>query len=297
MSANAVTSPVDWSKSTDEEGNETYTVLWRVETTATADGPDVAWTAAGLPIPGSALSIGNTINPWAFYQGKGDAKLTRLEASRKIWDLTTVFSTKPSKRCQDSRVSDPLLEPHRVKGSFAQVMEETRTDKNGSPLQNTVLEPYTGPECQFAACRPVVELEMNVAWINLAWMAEYADAVNSNVQWGQAVRTIKCTVGPWERVQYGNCYYYFVVRFTFELRYETWDFQPWNRASRYVLAGKSAPWTPETDFANFKTANEENTIGMVAATTGYATTTANRLNFRIFREKDFSTVGWPATII
>jgi hypothetical protein len=166
-----------------------------------------------------------------------------------------VFSTKPIKRCSESKTDDPLLEPHRVRGSFTQVSEETRTDLSGNPIENTVKEAFKGPQCQLVRSYPVVELEMNVSWINLAWMAEYADAVNSNVQWGQPVRTIKCTVGNWDRVLYGSCYYYFVVRFAFELRYETWDFQPWNRASRYVLAGKTAPWTPETDFANFKTAN------------------------------------------
>lgn len=297
MSALPVTHPYDWSKATEEDGNETYTVKWKVQTTHALDGPDVAWNAAGLPLCGSSLNIGNTVNPWAFFQCKGDAKLLNVEASRKLWDMTTVFSTRPNRRCQDSKISDPLLEPHRVKGSFAQVLEETRVDKDGNPLQNTVLEPYKGPECQFVHSRPVVELEMNVAWINLAWMAEYADAVNSNVQWSQPARTIKCTVGPWERVLYGTCSYYFVVKFTFELRYETWDFQPWNRATRYVLPGKTAPWDPDTDFANFKTATEENTIGMVAATTGYATTTANRLNFRIFRERDFSIVGWPPSLL
>ena len=292
MSANAVTSPVDWSKSSDEEGNETYTVLWRVETTSTADGPDVAWTAAGLPIPGSSLAIGNTINPWAFYQGRGDAKLTRVDASRKIWDLTTVFSTKPSRRCQDSRVSDPLLEPHRVKGSFAQVMEEALADKDGNPIQNTVKQRITGPQVQIPRSRPVVELEMNVGWINLTWMAEYADAVNSNVQWGQAVRTIKCTVGPWERVQYGNCYYYFIVRFTFELKADKWDLHLPNLANRVRVTGTD-PW----QYKAHKIADEENSTTFVDATTGYATTTANFLDFRVLKEKDFSIVGWPATLI
>ena len=109
---------------------------------------------------------------------------------------------------------------------------------------------------------------MNVAWINLAWMAEYADAVNNAVWWSQPARTIKCTIGPWERVLYGNCYYYFVVRFTFELRYETWDFSIRGIGRRDTCWPARPAWAM-TDFANFKTANEENTLGMVAATTGY----------------------------
>ena len=49
MSANAVSAPYDWFKESTEEGDEIYTLKWKVETTAVSDGPDVAWTAAGLP--------------------------------------------------------------------------------------------------------------------------------------------------------------------------------------------------------------------------------------------------------
>ena len=292
MSAKPVTHPYDWHKATEEDGNETYTLKWKVETTSRLDGPDVAWSAAGLPLCGSSLNVGNTVNPWAFFQCKGDAKLLNVEASRKLWDMTTVFSTRPIKRCQDSKISDPLLEPHRVKGTFAQTMEEALADKDGDPIENTVKQRFTGPQVQIPRSRPVVEVEMNVAWINLAWMAEYADAVNSNVQWGQPIRTIKCTVGPWERVLYGTCSYYFVVRFTFELKYETWDLKLPNLANR-VRVNASDPWT----YKAHKLVDEENSTTFVDATTGYATTTANFLTFRVLKERDFSIVGWPPSLI
>jgi hypothetical protein len=291
MSANAVSAPYDWSKESTEEGDEIYTLKWKVETTAVADGPDVAWTAPGLPYPGASLNVGNTVNPWAFFQGKGSAKLLKQDVNRKWWDLTTVFNTKPITRCSQSKVDDPLLEPHRVRGSFTQVMEEAIKDNSGNVIENSVKQRFTGPQVQRPKSYPTVELEMNVAWINLAWMAEYADSVNNNVQWGQPIRTIKCTVGPWERVLYGSCYYYFVVRFTFELRYETWDVILPNIADRYRITG-----TTPYEYAAYKTEDEENTKGFVD-TDGYKTATANFLTFRVLREKDFSIVGWPATLI
>ena len=292
MSAERVTYPWDWSKDSTEEGDEVYTLQWKVNTTSVYDGPDVAWTAPGLPYPGASLAVGNTINPWAFFQGKGSAKLVSVNDNRKLWNLTTTFSTKAIKRCSENRTTDPLLEPPRVKGSFSQVMEEAVADKDGNPIQNTVKQRYTGSVVQTPKSRPVVELEMNVAWINLAWLAEYADTVNSNVQWGQAVRTIKCTVGPWERVMYGSCFYYFVVRFTFELKTDKWDLHLPNIASR-VRVTASSPW----EYTSFKLADEENSSGFVDATTGYATATANYLDFRVLKEKDFSIVGWPASLI
>ena len=134
MSAERVFYPYNWSKESSEEGDEVYTLNWKVTTTNALDGPDVAWTAAGLPIPGSSLAVGGTVNPWAFFQGKGSAKLVNVNANRKLWDMTTVFSTKPNKRCADAKVSSPLLEPPIVKGSFSRVVEETRTDLDGSPI-------------------------------------------------------------------------------------------------------------------------------------------------------------------
>lgn len=294
MSAEAVTAPYNWTKDTGEEGDETYTVNWKVNTTLALDGPDVAWTAAGLPVPGSSLSIGNTSNPWAFYQNKGSAKLLKADSNRKLWDLTTVFSTKPIKRCSAGKVDDPLLEPHRVKGTFNRVMEEQLKDKDGNPIENSAQQRFKGATVQIPRARPVVELEMNVAWINLAWMAEYADAVNSNTQWGQAVRTIKCTVGPWERVLYGTCCYYFVVRFTFELRYETWDFSFPNIASRYRK--NAATKYAAASYLPYAMADGSASEGFVD-TDGYKTTTPNFLMFRCLKEKDFSVVGWPASLL
>jgi len=294
MSANAVTAPYDWYKESTEEGDEIYTLKWKVETTAVSDGPDVAWTAAGLPVPGASLSYGGTVNPWAFFQGKGSAKLLKQEVNRKWWDMTTVFSTKPIRRCNESRTNDPLLEPHKVNGSFSQIMEEAIYDKDNAVIDNSAEQRYTGAIVQSARVRPVVELEMNVAWINLAWMAEYADSVNSNVQWGQPVRTIKCTVGPWERVLYGTCYYYFVVRFTFELRYETWDVKLLDEGTRVKVAGSSP-----ARYVQYKDEREENgkTLldGSGNALAAGGTPVFN--TFRVLREKDFSTVGWPASLI
>lgn len=291
MSANAVSAPYDWFKESTEEGDEIYTLKWKVETTAVNDGPDVAWTAAGLPIPGASLSYGGTVNSWAFFQGKGSAKLLKQEVNRKWWDMTTVFSTKPIRRCSESRTSDPLLEPHKVKGSFTQVMEEALTDKDGAVIENSAKQRFTGPVVQRPKSYPTVELEMNVAWINLAWMAEYADSVNSNEQWGQPVRTIKCTVGPWERVLYGTCYYYFVVRFTFELRYETWDFKiPDEGTMRLVTGSSPARYVACTD-------EHENIVRKWLDGSGNVTNTPAIREFRVLKEKDFSTVGWPASLI
>jgi glycerophosphoryl diester phosphodiesterase len=101
----------------------------------------------------------------------------------------------------------------------------------------------------------VVELEMNVGWINLYWLAEYADSYNNATHWGMPARSIKCTTGPWERVLYGTCYYYFVVRFTFELRLPNWDIVVPDEGNRVKVAGSSP-----ARYVQYKDEREENGI-------------------------------------
>jgi hypothetical protein len=64
-----------------------------------------------------------------------------------------------------------------------------------------------------------------------------------------------------------------------------------NIADRYRLADTD-PW----EYAAYKTEDEENTKGFVD-TDGYKTATANFLTFRVLKERDFSTVDWPASLI
>lgn len=294
MTAEAVTKPRDWSKSQDDEGNETYTVHWGVNTTSVDDGPDVAWTAAGLPVPGASLNIGNTVNPWAFYQGKGDAKLAKVDANRKFWHLTTVFSTKPIKRCQAGRITDPLLEPHKVKGNFSQIVQELLYDVNGDPLINSAEQRYTGAMVQDTESRPTVELEMNVSWIDLEWLAEYADSYNDATHWGMPARSIKCTTGPWERVLYGTCYYYFVVRFSFELRLPNWDIVVPDEGTRVKVAGTSPAryriWKDERE-ENGTTFLDGSGNALAAGATPVTKT------FQRPKQKDFAAAGWPASLL
>lgn len=283
----------DWSLDTDEEGHRDYTVVWRVETDDVADGPDVAFTATGLPTPGASLSLGNTVDAWAFYNRKGSARLRKREANRKAWDVTTMFSSRPPKRCNTNSFDDPLLEPHRVNGDFNQSMEEALQDNSGTPLNNSSEQRYTGAIVQKPTTRPIVKLQMNVLWIDLAWMAEYADAVNSDVWWGQAVRTIECTIGPWERRNYGTCNFFFVVNFTFELRLETWDYLLLDEGTRVKVSGASP-----ARYTQYKDEREENgkTLldGNGNALAAGGTPVWHRK--RVLKERPFAAVGWPASL-
>lgn len=293
MSANSVSAPKDWSVETDDEGHADYTLIWGVQTTTLTDGPDVALSAAGLPVPGSSLgSIGG--NPWAFFNRKGGARLKKVDALRKYWDVTTIFTTRPARRCTTSAIEDPLLEPHRVKGSFQQTIQELLYDVNSAAITNSVEQRYTGAIVQDTVSTPIVELEMNVSWLDLTWLANYADSYNNATWWGMPARSLKCTTGPWERVLYGTCYFYFVVRFTFELRLPTWDIVVPDEGTRVIVTGSSP-----ARYIQYKDEREENGTTFLdgsGAALAAGATIVNR-TFQRPKQKDFSAAGWPSSLL
>jgi len=292
MSAQAVSYPKDWALDVDEEGHRTYRVVWPVVTTDRLDGPDIALTAPGLALPGASLAIGNTTDPWAFYQRKGSAKLRKAETQRKLWDVTQIFSTLPLKRCSDDAIENPLLEPYNWRGGFKKTTKEATKDKDGNALLNSANQRFRGPAVQIPTSIPDVTLEMNVAWLDLDFLAEYVDSVNDSTWWNLAARKIKCSDFQWEQRLYGTCFTYFHVLFGFELNDDTWDLSLLDEGDMVKIAG-----TDPAEFKRAKDANEE-LVHVLLDGDGNALGAGEDevyLTKRVLKEKDFSAVGWPAT--
>jgi len=294
MSAEAVTLPRDWSRTNDEEGHIDYTLIWRVNTTNVLDGPDTAHTAAGLPLPGASLNYGNTVNTYARYNRKGGAKLVKADGSRKLWDVTTVFSTRPLRRCSTGSFENPLLEPHKVRGGSVKIPTELIKDKDGDPILNSAEERFRGPTCQDVIVRPTIELEMNVSWVSLSFLYQYVEAVNDATWWGCAARVIKCTDFTWEQMLWGVCSEYFHVAFSFELKEDTWDLYLLDEGTRVKI-----PDTDPPEYWKYKDGREENAQVLLDGS-GNALDPGDDPVYRHFRAKqelDFSAVGWPATLL
>jgi len=282
--------PYDWSLATDDEGHRDYSVVWQVQTDSPLHGPDHALYAPGMPMPGSSLSIGSTIDPWAFYQRKGSAKLKSRSNRRDVYLCETIFTTRPNRRCHTNKIEDPLLEPHKVRGAADLFTREATTDKDGKPLLTPCKERFRGPTLQIEDGWPTIELEQNVAWINLSVLTQYRHAVNSNVWWEQPIRTIRCKTFTWERVLYGTCYFYWKVATQFQLNADTWDIDLLNESNLEKIDG---------EFVQAKD-DRENNITVIVDSDGErwdGTGTAPTTKFRVRTERDFSTVGWPATLM
>jgi hypothetical protein len=290
--------PIDWTISVDADGQREYAVTWQVQTTNAADGPDIALTCPGLPVPGSHFSVGNSYDPWAFYQRKGSARLHDRMKSAKLWDVTINYSTRPARRCMDSSVQDPLLEPARVSGGFNKFTRRAVKDTSGNALVTTGNEPIlSGVEIDDN--RPTVRLEMNVAWVNLSFVSTYVDTVNNATWWSCAARTIKCSEFNWERVLYGTCRFYYRVQFTFELKRDTWDFVLANYGRYKKVTGSSPARYVENkdEYENVKETWLDINGAPTITPTWFDQTSGALATKRVYQEKNFAAVGWPAVIL
>lgn len=276
----------DHELSVDDEGHREHTLHWRVET-GIGDGPLAALYATGMPVPGSALAA----DLWAFYKRRGTARLISEANSKRRWECTTVFSTKPIERGQSSSVENPLSEPPKISGGFNRTMKEVRIDKDGKAILNACKEQVTG--IQGPEDHQTLKISMNVATINLTYMGDYVGAVNDSTFWGCAARTILCMPFTWEKVYYdGNSHYYFHCQFEFEYKSDTWDEQIVNWGNMVVIPGTTPP--------KFRRSIDpfENTIKVLLKADGTATTTPELISPkpRVKREKNFALAGWPATV-
>lgn len=291
--------PKQISLETDSEGHRDYTVVWHVKTAGPSYGPDYAIACTGLPLPGASLNIGASVDPWAFYQRKASAQPLAIDKRRDVYAVTQLFTTRPARRCQTSAIEDPLLEPHKVRGGFEQLMIAVDHDKDGKKLTNSSGERYRGAPVDLAVAVPTIELTMNAAWINLPWLSDYCQAVNNATWWGLAARQLLCDTFTWERVLYGTCYYYFSVNFTFKIaaypfNSPTWDLRLIDEGTRVKIPG-----TSPARYRQWKDEREENGTVLLDGSGNKLAETANAAyrTFRCRREKDFSAVGWPATLM
>lgn len=286
--------PIDWSMTTDEEGHRDYSVLWEVHTSGPTYGPDAAMFAPGLPMPGASLNIGYCVDPWAFYQRKGSAKLKERDKHRSIWVVETVFSTRPVRRCETDSFEDPLLEPHKVRGGFDTFQREAIVDKDGNAILNSAGQRFRGPAVQIEDGWPTVEVEQNASWINLPFLAQYRYSVNNATWWGCAPRQIKCKTFTWERILFGLCFFYYRVTTSFQLNEDTWDLHLLQEGDMVKIPGTSPP-----RYRRAKDEFEENVHVLLDASGNALAAGAAEVytDKRVLPELDFSVVGWPASLL
>lgn len=246
--ATVLLGPIDWNMSRDEQGHRTYRVAHLVRGEY-GDGPAAALLTPGLPVPGNVWAIGTDTDLWAWC--RQDATVSRWSPKGgekgRFWKVEQTFSTKPNKKCSEYQFEDPLTEPQRVSGSFIKFTEEATTDFNGNPIKNSAWEPIRGPNNEWDGGRPQVTIEQNVLNLELPLLCSLIHTLNEDVMWGLPARCVKLSEASWEKKYRGFCYVYYTRRFTFDIRFDTFDRNVLDEGTK-ALRGK---WDMRRDSPTF----------------------------------------------
>lgn len=215
--------PINWDGDVDVEGYRTYHATYQVLTLVN-DGPYIAMNCAGLPYPGSVWQIGNDLDPFVWCLFTRNARPRNQQEANVIWDVQVTFTNKPPdgrrNRCTDHPITDPLLEPARLSGSFSKYSEEATIDRFGQAIVSSSWERLRGPQVEFDATRISFRVEMNTAQLFLALVGSMVNTVNAFDLYGLPPRCIKLSSASWQRLFYGQCYVYYKWVFEFEANYK-----------------------------------------------------------------------------
>lgn len=231
---------IDWGLSRDQDGHRDYTAVWLVDSEDAANGPTSVFLTAGLPPIGTLWAFGNDIDTAAFCHPDWTAhKLGPKNESGTLWALEQHFRTRPIKRCQDTTIENPLMEPPKISGSFVKYTKAMTKDRFGKPPLMSSGEPVAPNFVEFDANRHQVSIEMNTLFLPLGTMTSLIDTVNDEELWGMPKRCVKLSEASWQRQIYGVCNYYFTVRYGFDIDALGFD-RKYQDRSQLCLKG----WSP-----------------------------------------------------
>lgn len=188
------------------------------------DGPATVLDTPGLPVPGSVWRLDDDSDIEAYCKQNARIDPDKEAEPNTKWKVTQKFSNKGDKdRCKEQQITNPLLEPQKVSGSFSKQTVESSVDRFGNFLRNSAQEQLRGAQVEFDESRPSVKIEQNVPVLSLALITQAKDCVNAFPMWGLPARCVKLSGISWDRKFYGQCSVYYVRTFDFEINFDTWD--------------------------------------------------------------------------
>src|SRR4051812_38268473 len=228
--------------SRDTEGQRIYKVKYLVETDSADEGPATVLRATGLPQKGEQWAFGSDVDEWAYCQWDAEvAPHVVTDEPTTLWEVSLTFSSKPpaTNRCQDEQVSDPLLQPPKISGSFIKSTEEKTEDRFGNPIRNSAHEMIRGPKVEFDDSRPQIKIEQNIPDINLPLLYSMRNTLNSVPMWGLPPRSILLSEVSFQRLYYGQCMVYYTRSLTFDVKVKTVPVPLANISDYEVIPGLS----------------------------------------------------------
>lgn len=248
---NSPTSVRTFSGRRDEDGHRTYKVVSLVRDNGVGGiaGPATVLSTPGLPLVGSVWNFGTDLDIWAFCTPRAEVSIHQEregDAPPITWRVSQEFTTNPRKRCGDTPIEDPLLEPDRISGTFVKYTKEVTKDRQGRPIKSSSHEIISGPQVEFDFSNATVRIEQNVADLELDLITQLQNRVNDSTLWGLEKRKIKLSNTPWERKYIGECDVYYTRVLEFDVDFEGFDKEPLDEGTK-VLNGHWADTIAERD--------------------------------------------------
>jgi len=229
---------IDWGMHRDKEGHRHYNVKWLVQAAATTEGPALVLSAAGLPTPGTPWAFGVDADPWAFCSPECNVRPQLVREPGVYWTVEQNFTTKPMKRCQETTIEDPLLEPPVIEGSFAKYVRAAIKDREDVAIENSARELITDPALvERDDGKPTVLISMNVPMLDLGLVTSLMNHLNEGDMWGLDPKCVKLSDWRWQRLLYGVCNYFYRVTYEFEIDEEGFDRVGYDVGTQFLKPG------------------------------------------------------------
>ena len=302
--AGSVVGRLAWSLQVDADSHRTYSLTELVRMDTLNQGPLNAHDVVGLAQVGSAWNYGGDYDAYATCWPTKEVKVYRKQPKNEpgyYWEITSKFSTKPIRRCQDERVENPLIEPQRVSGSFTKFTKEAffeRADKPVDPGKAILSSSHEKLSVEVDDNRPNVTIGQTVATLELDLFSEMVDTVNDAELWGLPARCIKLSNVSWKRHYWGLCDVYYTRDFEFDIDFNTFDYEIADSGTRHLK--KDGDKTKIENFQQNKDWTDEN-LGTRMPLDGDGNVAENRddihkITPEYYEESDFLQLGIPTTL-
>ncbi len=256
MTARIISGPRSWRLNTDDEGYREYTVIHLVEVSPPGLGPYAAGRAAGLPVTGVAWVFSTDIDAFAYCTPRKSVTIHEENEGHApiVYRVENTFSTKPQKRCEDTDVEDPLLQPQKVSGGTNNDKIESLYASDGKIIENSSHEPVTGKMAEKNVARGFIKIVQNVPSLQLALLSSLVNCVNDAPMWGNIAGCVKFARFSWEENYYGSCNKYYTRTLEFEIDPSGFDRKRMDKGNKVlrghwdnkVIPGTSTPYNAET---------------------------------------------------
>ena len=291
---------LSWGGTVDKEGHRTYKLVQLVEVSDTEDGPGTVLETPGLPFVGSFWSQGNEFDLWAICLPTRKISIHQPKAGDKNvwWEVESTFSTKPTERCQDTPIEDPLLEPQKISGSFVKYTKPAFFDKNGDEILSSSHERLP---IEVDDNHPTVRISQNVGALGLGLFTPMVNKVNDAALWEIPARGVKLANVSWSRKVLGICSFYYTRTFEFDIDAsdDGFNIEIADEGYMHVKPGGNQE-DIENGFIHIKDSDDEN-VSEPRPLDGAGNVAANRAAIHTFdiayyKEANFLELGIPTIL-